>query len=108
MVIEEGCKAMKSEVTFDTSMMQHIDQLKQKTLKTSVAGRTGDYVDSLPEEQPHREVLYEPAQDNDEFLSAIYSSDSIHGTPEEKNNSGRKFQRFKISQCIAQILNLVL
>ena len=54
MVIEEGSNAMKSEVTVDTSMMQHIDQLKQRTLKTSVAGRTGEYVDSVLEEQPHR------------------------------------------------------
>ena len=38
-----------------------------------MAGSTGYYVDSVLEEQPHREVLYEPAQDNDGFLSAIYS-----------------------------------
>ena len=38
---------MKSRVSVDKSMTQLIDDLKQKTLKTNVAGRTGAYVDSI-------------------------------------------------------------
>ena len=38
---------MKSGVTVGKSMTQRIDGIKQKTLKTNVAGRTGAYVDSI-------------------------------------------------------------
>ena len=46
-VIRAGTKAVKSGVTVGKSMTQRIDGLKQKTLKTNVAGRTGAYVDSI-------------------------------------------------------------
>ena len=63
---------MKSEVTVDTSMMQHTDQLKQKTLKTVwLVGQVITQI--LCWKSSHTEVQYEPAQDYDGFLSAIYS-----------------------------------
>lgn len=51
-MIRESSKAMSSGAKLDKSVTEHNDDLKVRTLKTQVAGRTGAYVDSLLDDQP--------------------------------------------------------